>query len=38
MLRHRLPDAYLWIIVWFVLAIFLLWAANALTPAPLLIA
>lgn len=24
MLRHRIPEAYLWIILWLVLAIFLL--------------
>jgi hypothetical protein len=34
MLRPHVPEAYLWIILWFVLAVLLLIAEAALLPQP----
>lgn len=34
MLRPHVPEAYLWIILWFVLALLLLIAEAALLPQP----
>ncbi len=36
MLRHHLPQAYWWILLWTILALFLLMAEAMLFPQPVL--
>jgi len=36
MLRHSIPQAYLWIILWFIVALLLLMAEAVLIPQPIL--
>ncbi|HIK16274.1 MAG TPA: hypothetical protein IGS53_13460 [Leptolyngbyaceae cyanobacterium M33_DOE_097] len=36
MLRHPIPQAYLWILLWFIVALVLLMAEAILIPQPIL--